>query len=236
MLVSALLPDNIIGELTTLGVTPLKMGHCTRISSELSNHPDVLTLNYETGKWLVENKNSTDENGAGYSPLYMNNMLKHVKYYIGNKYPADCIFNSFVIDKKIFCGAVNVGMYEHIEELNGYDIVQFKQGYAKCSTIIVNEHSFITGDKSIDKILKELHYDSLLVNNESIRLNGYKNGFIGGCAGKISDNLLVFTGDIENHTDFNNIKDFCLNQGVEIHSLSNDPLYDYGGLLPVTEC
>lgn len=235
MLVSSLLPDSIINELISLGVSPIKMGHCTRIASELSYHPDILTLNYAPGKWLLENKSSVEEASFVYPSEHMNIMLTHVKYHIGNKYPADCIFNSFIIGKKVFCGSINIGMYEHIEELYGLESIQFKQGYAKCSTIIVNDHSFITGDKSIEKKLTELQYDCLYVSNESVRLNGYKNGFIGGCAGKLSNNLLAFTGNIKNHLDYTNIKDFCANHGVELYSLDSDPLYDYGGLLPVTE-
>jgi hypothetical protein len=126
-------------------------------------------------------------------------------------------------------------MYENIEELADFSFVSFKQGYAKCSVIPVKENAFITSDKSIYKKLTEMKFDCLYADGRGIRLNGYSNGFIGGCVGKVSKDLIVFTGNIELHNDYTSIRDFCRNHGVEIYSLSTEPLYDYGGLLPVSE-
>ena len=231
MLVSSILPQNITDELISLGIEPIKLGKSKRIKSELAFHPDILTFNYQPGKWLVE----FDSDYFPGNILNVNELLNPVKYHIGNKYPADCIFNSYVIGNTVFCGFVNVGMYENIDELADYSFVSFKQGYAKCSVVPVKENAFITSDKSIYKKLSEMKFDCLYVDGDSIQLNGYSNGFIGGCAGKVSQNLLVFTGNIELYNGYNNIRDFCRNYGVEVYSLSADPLYDYGGLLPVTE-
>lgn len=230
MFVSSILPQNICDELILLGVEPVKLGKNRRLKSELAYHPDILLFNYMPGKWMAEFDND-------YFPgnINMNNLLTEVKHHIGNKYPADCIFNSFVVEKTIFCGFVNVGMYENIEELSSFSFVSFKQGYAKCSVVLVQENAFITSDKSIYKKLSELKFDCLYVDGSGIQLNGYSNGFIGGCAGKVSKDLLVFTGNIEQFSAYANIKDFCRNYGVELYSLSSEPLYDYGGLLPVSE-
>jgi len=228
MLVSSIISEEIYNELKKLGINPLSCGKTNRIVSELAYHPDILAFNYKAGKWISEEDNSL-------LPDNMNNLLTSVRYRLGNKYPADCIFNSFAINNNIFCGRVNYGPYTNIKELSGYNLITFKQGYAKCSVIIINENSFITGDKSIEKKLKEIKYDCLYVTNECIGLNGFKNGFIGGCAGKASKDLLLFTGNIKLHNDYENIKAFCRNYDVDIYSLSNRRLYDYGGLLPVTE-
>ena len=68
-----------------------------------------------------------------------------------------------------------------------------------------------------------------------IYLNGYSHGLIGGCAGKISENTLVFTGDLNQYKYGDDIRDFCRNHHVDALSLSSKPLYDYGGILPITE-
>lgn len=234
MLVSSLLPQNICDELISLGVKPIKLGKSQRIKSELAYHPDILVFNYMPGKWMAE-FDSDYFPGIFNENINVNELLTHVKYHIGNKYPADCIFNSFAIGKTVFCGFVNVGMYENIDELSDFSFVSFKQGYAKCSVVLVQENAFITSDKSIFKKLKEMKFDCLYVDGSSIQLNGYSNGFIGGCAGKVSKDLLVFTGNIEQFNGYANIRDFCRNYGVEIYSLSAEPLYDYGGLLPFSE-
>ena len=43
----------------------------------------------------------------------------------------------------------------------------------------------------------------------------------------------MFTGNIENHPDYNNIKDFCRNHNVYTESLVNDNLTDIGSVIPV---
>ena len=68
-----------------------------------------------------------------------------------------------------------------------------------------------------------------------IGLRGYSHGLIGGSAAKISNDLLVFTGDVNQYTYVNEIRDFCANYGVDLLSLSSEPMYDYGGILPITE-
>ncbi|PKM60959.1 MAG: hypothetical protein CVU97_07535 [Firmicutes bacterium HGW-Firmicutes-21] len=226
--VSSLIPNNIINELIKLGTIPVKLGRSSRICSELAFHPDILTLNYANGKWLVADDES-------YFPINMNNMLTRVKYNLSDMYPDDCIFNSFIIGSNIFCGRRNEEHYKNIDVLQGFSTVCFKQCYTKCSVIVLNECSFITSDRAIEKKLKQLQYDCLYVTNNGIALNGFSCGFIGGCAGKIAYNQLVFTGNIKEHTDYNSIKSFCGNHGIDIYSLSKQPLYDYGGLLPVTE-
>jgi hypothetical protein len=132
--------------------------------------------------------------------------------------------------------ALICGKSADISFINNYDcIVRVKQGYTKCSTAVIDKDSFITGDHAIYKDLINRNYNALMVTNKGISLNGFNNGFIGGCCGKIDKNLLAFTGRIENHVDYNNIRAFCNNLGVDIISLSDKELYDYGGLLPVTQ-
>ena len=69
-------------------------------------------------------------------------------------------------------------------------------------------------------------------SNENIFLNGFSCGFIGGASGVV-DNTILFCGDIRKHKDYNNIKAFANNRGFDLYSLSNNDLYDYGGILPV---
>ena len=112
-------------------------------------------------------------------------------------------------------------------------VITVNQGYAKCSTVVVAEDAFITSDSGICKALRARHLDVLQVSDDMIGLNGYDHGFIGGCAGKVSKTLLVFTGRIESHPEYAAIKNFCGNRGVDIYSLGNNFLYDLGGVLPI---
>ena len=228
MLVSSLVSEQIKDELIALGIEAVFLKRTGNISTELAYHPDILTLNVSEGKWIAEK-------GADYFPEYMNNVLTRVNLTISGVYPQDCVFNSYIIGDTVFCGRNNAEIYKDIKELKQYNAVCLKQSYTKCSVIILEEKSLITSDKSIEKALSQLGYNCLYVSNKGIGLNGFSCGFVGGCAGKISSDSLVFTGSIKAHKDYEEIKSFCGNLGISIYSLSNKPLYDYGGLLPVTE-
>ena len=68
-----------------------------------------------------------------------------------------------------------------------------------------------------------------------IQLDGYDYGFIGGCCGFIDKNTLVFSGNVKLHKNYEDIKAFAGNYKVDVVSLSNEMLYDIGGILPVKE-
>ena len=110
------------------------------------------------------------------------------------------------------------------------------QNYTKCCTILVNNDAFITCDKLIGLKLRNQGYDVLtLGDNNGIELKGYSHGLIGGCAAKISEDTLAFTGNLKEYKYGDDIIDFCANHNVDCFSLTNKPMYDYGGILPITE-
>ncbi|MBR5308656.1 MAG: hypothetical protein IKU43_07780 [Clostridia bacterium] len=112
-------------------------------------------------------------------------------------------------------------------------IINVNQGYAKCNICVVDEDSVITEDCGIASILNKNGYDVLLLKNHCVRLPGYEYGFIGGASGKLAKDKLAFFGCIENHTEFGRIYDFLNRKGIEAVSLSDEPLTDYGSLIPI---
>lgn len=113
---------------------------------------------------------------------------------------------------------------------NGIKILDIKQGYARCSTAIVSNNAIITDDESIYKICKEIKdIDVLKISKGSVKLKGCEYGFIGGCCFKTDASTLAFFGNIKQHSDYLEIRDFCRNYGVELLSLSNNQLTDLGG-------
>ena len=226
LFVSQLTDKVIYNTLINFGTEPVFLKPSVNLHSELRFHPDILVFNIGEGVWLCEKENE-----------YMFDFCKFVE--AGNSlsdgYPNDCILNMVSVGKCLICGKHKNG-YNDKKLLQGFDkVIHVKQGYAKCSTVVLDEESFITGDPSVYKALKANKYNALKVTNKGILLNGFSNGFIGGCCGKLDKNILAFTGKIEDHTDYKNIKDFCGNIGIDILSLSDKMLYDYGGLLPVTQ-
>ncbi len=114
-------------------------------------------------------------------------------------------------------------------------ILHTNQSYSACSTAVVGENAVITADSSIYELCRKNQIDVLKIREGYIRLDGYEYGFIGGCCGLIDRGLLVFSGDIRKHPDYENIRAFTKNYGVDTVPLGNNDLYDIGGILPVKE-
>ncbi len=77
--------------------------------------------------------------------------------------------------------------------------------------------------------------DVLMVEQGDVRLYGYSYGFIGGCCGKISKDILAFTGKLILHRDCDRIKSFLRNYNIYSLELSNKPLTDVGSIFPVIQ-
>lgn len=118
---------------------------------------------------------------------------------------------------------------------NNFNILHTNQGYAKCSSAIISNNALITSDESIYRLCKNNKIDVLKISNGGIKLDGYNYGFIGGTCGFIDKNTLAFSGNIKLHKDYLNIKDFAKNYNINLLSLSNEMLYDIGGILPIME-
>ena len=147
-----------------------------------------------------------------------------------NEYPNDVALNVLIIGKTIF-SRLDSTAREIIEyaKNNGYKLVNVKQGYTCCSTLVLNEKSAITSDVGIYNTLKKEGYNALLVSNEVIELKGYNCGFIGGVGGVYS-NTVYFFGDISMHPEYEKISSFLEENNCKIISILSGGVYDFGGI------
>lgn len=228
--VSGILPENIINELRDMMIIPYKLGKSKNLHTELAYHPDILINNYRQGMWFCEHDPKYLPKGIPFN-LFMESETE-----LGDLHPYDIPFNNFRLRNALVCGMSADYLIQAYADYEDLLKIHVKQQYTKCSTIIVNEYAVITSDESIGKAMRKNGFDVLTVKyHNQIGLNGFTHGLIGGCAGKISEDTIVFTGDLDSYKNNNDIRDFCMNHGVYCLSLSNDPLYDYGGILPITE-
>ena len=151
---------------------------------------------------------------------------------LGSGYPSEAAFNAactgryFIHNLKataprLLASARDAGM----------ELIHVPQGYAKCSTVIVDERSVITYDRGIGKACTAVNdLEVLLVSPGHILLPGYKTGFIGGCSGRIEDEI-IFNGDLSTHPDFKAIRDFIESRGLKCTWFSEYPLTDIGSIV-----
>lgn len=147
-------------------------------------------------------------------------------------YPGDILCNSFVlgrflvgnlrfIDSEIRNTAKRIGLKE----------LSVRQGYASCSTAVINECSVITADEGIASVLEGQGFDVLRIRQGFIKLPGYDTGFFGGCCGLLAPDILGITGRLSNHPDHLKMRGFLKARGISVFELSDGDLFDVGGIV-----
>lgn len=225
MIVSRLLPDIMRNKLLAFGYNCINAGINNAIDNETAYHPDMQFFKLRSDKILCTNKvdGFNEISNLGYKVI-------ETEAFVGGTYPFDCLLNCLYAKESLICGRYVAP--EIIAECNraNRSVIRVKQGYSACSTVKLSEDAFITSDITIYKALLTIGCDVLKVVNDGIGLNGYNNGFIGGCAfSDIDGEYVFFAGDIRKHIDYPEIADFCRKHKKAPVSLSYDTLYDYGG-------
>ncbi len=221
IMVSRLMPQEMVFELKKLSTTVLFCGKSVDISNETAYHPDMLFHKMMNGKFIA----------AYQSELLSEDIKAKIDNYVnlGSCYPNDCSLNCFRTEGELLCGKGVSDVIVDDAKNNGLEIVYVKQGYAACSTIKLECGAYIGSDVNIYNSLIKLGYDALLVSNDGILLNGFNCGFIGGTVLYTDKNTVAFSGKVSEHRDYNAIKDFCKFHNTKIIELSQKQLYDYGG-------
>ncbi len=155
-------------------------------------------------------------------------------YYCKNpkkKYPGNVGLNAAYLGNKLICkeSALCYELKSYCKN-NSIEIVNVNQGYSKCSTLILNEKSIITADKSIAKVCERNGVEVLLITPGHIKLAENVHGFIGGASGVIGDTVYFF-GNIKLHPNFHEIIEFIEKRKMKYISLTEDTLTDIGGFI-----
>ena len=208
-----------------------KHGEVVKLKTEgivyeaISGHPDIFFS--QLNNQLVVAPNLPDQ--------YFQILRKHnISYVLGEdgvgaKYPASSKYNvvadhDFLIHNFRNTDSVITQLAEDM------DLIQVDQGYTRCNLIPLGNKHYITSDKGVERTLKRFDLDILSVDPEGIQLGGYKNGFIGGCAG-IKGNQIFFMGSLDHLKNSQELKAFLKSQDFEIIELYKGPLFDGGSIL-----
>jgi hypothetical protein len=168
------------------------------LDKRIADHPDLTIFNLDN-KSLVIDKNMVD---------YYKKSIKNKDIIsgqeVGNTYPKDSVYNVYkASDYYIHNDYTENHIQKYMKEGN-YKHLYSKQGYSRCS-IVPMADKILTSDYGIYKSLKN-KIEVVLLKQERISLDGFANGFLGGCCGFFEDTLL-FNGNIEKLNSYNIIKD-----------------------------
>ncbi len=219
--------------LKVLGCDTIFVRKDNRLSEPIASHADLHIFHLGNSEFLTSGNFQKEFNDklCGIKSICEIFNNRRVERELKKEYPQDVFLNAVSVGDYIICNVKTVA-----KEILNTDktIIHTNQGYTKCSVAVVSDNAIITDDFDIYRKCKE-KIDVCLVEKNSVMLNGYSYGFIGGSCGKIAKNKLAFFGDINKHKNAQTIIDFCNKYNVECVSLSDSPLYDYGSLIPIIE-
>ncbi len=196
----------------------------------VASHPDMLI--FFTDKHLITHKS--------YYPIAQDQLnliaqksgreLLLTDEPIGSVYPSDVLLNAAVVGNTVIGSerAMSAQIKEYCTACRK-QIINVKQGYAKCSVCIIDDDAIITSDIGITDKAKKAGIDTLTVTPGHVHLDGYDCGFIGGASG-LYRGTVYFCGNIDRHPDADAIRAFCQKHGKEAVSLSSEELFDVGTL------
>ena len=220
--------DELNGYFDSSGIKRFVVKPNNYIDFAVRSHADMSAIHLGGNEILLDKQQSEigeKINAYGCKVTYTEREIK-------GKYPADIALNFTILDNR-FIGKTDCGDEKLLKSVIDFDKINVKQGYCKCSCLVVNDNAVITDDESIFKTLTDIGIDCLLVSKGDVLLPGHEYGFIGGASGKISANEVLFFGDITKHRDYKKIADFVVKYGCKIISL-NFPLTDFGGFIPLS--
>ena len=224
--------EKLMKKLAELNIKTIITASSKNLDEKINYHTDMLLLNYAKSRVLFDK--SQKNNIVKYLTIgYRGDLIKDA---VKSPYPNDSRLNVVFVGDRLICNPQTTDEFilKYASD-NGFKIIPVNQGYTKCSVCLINDNALITDDKSIHNACTADGIDSLLISKGSVKLNGFDYGFIGGCTGLIEKNKLLFNGDIRLHKDADKIVSFLNKYNIEPVIIENEPLYDIGGILPLTE-
>ncbi len=228
VIVDKTISPDIFDKLKNLNIDFYRSCSIDFLYSPVNTHPDMQI-------------HFTDNNTAVAAP----SAYEHYKQILPNKitlvkgkcdpcrtYPGDCAYNVAKVGNKIignlrYTDTQILDIYAN----KNYEFIDVKQGYTKCNLCVINDNSVITEDEGLYKTLSESEIDVLKIPVGSVKLSGFKNGFIGGATGFIAPNKLAFCGIINDARLAEDINSFVKSKSVDIIYLSTTDITDYGSIL-----
>lgn len=188
----------------------------------ISGHPDIFFFQHPGG--LVVAPNTPDR----YINLLRERGISFEKgdLPVGKQYPETAHYNALYTHNGILH---NIYVTDNNVKKWHKKMIHCKQAYARCNAIEIGNW-LITSDKGIERTLLNESRKVLYVSPQNIVLQGFENGFLGGCCG-MEQKKIYFCGSIGNLPQSNEIKTTISGEGWEITELFDGPLHDVGSIL-----
>ncbi len=225
-LCSPFLPREIRAEIERIGSTQcMEIPTCNRLPTPINHHPDMLFFNPPKKPLTALSRSYHAVNLHFFHSINTESLILD-DIPLGSEYPNDIAFDAIGMGDTLYCLEAHTST--EVKRLFP-KIVNVRQGYAACSTLILNESTAITADKSIASALINDGITVHMISPDGIALPGYGCGFIGGASAVIKDTAIFF-GNLKNHPDGERIAEICHAVGIKPIDFPHLPLTDYGSI------
>lgn len=218
----------LFNALETLKIEYYKSYDLDFLYRPVNTHPDM-QIHFITSRCAVVAPSAYD--------YYRKILPNSIDLYRGEKdpdgtYPGDCAYNVAKVGKKVignlaYTDSVIIKIYSEL----GFQFINVKQGYTKCSLCIVDDNSVITEDAGLYRRLVGYGLDVLKIPSGEVKLKNFEHGFIGGASGFIGLNKLAVCGDLTKCSFCNEVKTFINDRKVDIIYLLQTKPEDFGSIL-----
>lgn len=210
------------------GISTLPLKEYGRLDKPVSAHADMLINIIEEkifcySDYYTENREIFEEaRSMGYD-------IVKCAHPISSEYPDDIGLNALVIGKTVIGKLDSLAPELKIAALEkGYELINTKQGYTACATLMLDSKNIVTGDVSVKAAAEKAGISVTLINERSIALEGYDYGFIGGASFVYGKNIYVF-GNAQTLSEYSKIKLEADRLGMTVISISSGEVVDFGG-------
>lgn len=158
-------------------------------------------------------------------------VIRGTPHRVEPEYPRDVAYNALGLDGYFLhrLDATAPELLAAAERL-GLEQVNVRQGYTKCSTVVVDGSAVITADSGIASALESRGLAVLRIRPGHVTLPGYDLGFLGGASGRVGD-AVWFNGDLSRHPDHVAIREFIQNRGLTVVDFPGTELVDIGSII-----
>ncbi len=210
------------------GCEVLSLPTYDKLDNPVSTHADMLV--FSLGKRIFCYEDYYDNNKKIFD-VAENDGYEIIKIppIASSKYPNDIALNVLKIGNAV-CANLKYTAKEILDYASelGYELIDVKQGYSACSTLVLDDNNAITADKSIFDALSKAGKQVALISEGGIKLEGYSYGFIGGASCVIGDNIYFF-GDIKKHQNYDEIHTKIISCKKREIIISCGDVFDFGG-------
>lgn len=216
--------------LSDLSIHIIKTLPIQEIDEPVKDHPDMAVHPIDYNKFVVYNKHKDyyEEKLKEYGVQVIPSLNELNKFYPNDIALNVSRTNDYYFYKK---NCIDLSIENNLKEMSKPKLV--KQGYSKCSSLVIGKNTIVTSDNGLYKTYIDNGVKSYLIPFGAILLPGYDTGFIGGCGGMISEDEILFYGNLERYKYSDQLVEILNTENIKYYYPRDCEFVDLGSIIGI---